>query len=56
MKIKQIYPSNDISSQLKKLCPNGIDLYFDNIGGSHLEAAIYNVNMFGRIVLCGATS
>ncbi|HJT83537.1 MAG TPA: NADP-dependent oxidoreductase [Nitrososphaeraceae archaeon] len=50
------YYNNSISSKLKKLCPNGIDLYFDNIGGHHLEAAIYNMNIFGRIVLCGATS
>jgi NADPH-dependent curcumin reductase CurA len=45
-----------ISSELKRTCPNGIDLYFDNVGGKHLEAAIDNMNMFGRIVLCGTTS
>ena len=50
------YHGNDASSQFKKLCPNGIDLYFGNIDGSHLEAAIYNMNTFGRIVLCDATS
>jgi NADPH-dependent curcumin reductase CurA len=46
----------NISSELKRICPNGIDLYFDNVGGKHLEAAIDNMNMFGRIVLCGTTS
>ena len=47
---------SDISSELKRACPNGIDLYFDNVGGKHLEAAIDNMSPFGRIVLCGATS
>jgi len=46
----------NISTELKRACPNGIDLYFDNVGGKHLEAAIDNMNMFGRIVLCGTTS
>jgi NADPH-dependent curcumin reductase CurA len=45
-----------ISSELKRASPNGIDLYFDNVGGKHLEAAIDNMNIFGRIVLCGTTS
>ena len=47
---------DNISSELKKACPNGVDLYFDNVGGKHLEAAIDNMNVFGRIVLCGTTS
>jgi NADPH-dependent curcumin reductase CurA len=47
---------DNISSELKRVCPNGIDLYFDNVGGKHLEAAIDNMNTFGRIVLCGTTS
>src|SRR5919198_797947 len=46
----------NISSELNRVCPNGIDLYFDNVGGKHLEAAIDNMNIFGRIVLCGTTS
>ena len=47
---------SDISSELKRACPNGIDLYFDNVGGKPLEAALDNMSTFGRIVLCGATS
>jgi len=47
---------DNISSELKRVCPNGIDLYFDNVGGKHLEAAIDNMNIFGRIALCGTTS
>jgi NADPH-dependent curcumin reductase CurA len=47
---------NNISSELKKACPEGIDLYFDNVGGKHLEAAIDNMKPFGRVVLCGMIS
>lgn len=47
---------DNISTELRRVCPNGIDLYFDNVGGKHLEAAIDNMNIFGRIALCGTTS
>ncbi|MDW0227907.1 MAG: NADP-dependent oxidoreductase, partial [Nitrososphaeraceae archaeon] len=47
---------DNISSELKKFCPNGIDVYFDNVGGKHLEAALDNMKMFGKIVLCGMIS
>lgn len=47
---------DNISSELKKFCPNGIDVYFDNVGGKHLEAALNNMKMFGKIVLCGMIS
>jgi NADPH-dependent curcumin reductase CurA len=47
---------NNISSELRKSCSDGIDIYFDNVGGKHLEAAIDNMKIFGRILLCGMIS
>lgn len=39
--------------QMVKLCREGFHVYFDNVGGDHLEAALLNMRNFGRIVLCG---
>ena len=47
---------DNITEELNRACPNGIDIYFDNVGGKHLEAAINNMNTFGKIALCGTTS
>jgi len=47
---------DDISARLGEVCPDGIDVYFDNVGGDHLEGAIDHMNDFGRIVCCGAIS
>jgi NADPH-dependent curcumin reductase CurA len=52
---KEVGETN-ISAELGKSCPDGIDIYFDNVGGKHLEAAIENMKTFGRIVLCGMIS
>ncbi len=43
---------DNLSSELRRVCPSGIDIYFDNVGGKHLEAAIENMKVFGRVVLC----
>ena len=42
-----------LTAELGKHCPNGIDVYFENVGGAHLEAALDHMNSFGRIALCG---
>jgi NADPH-dependent curcumin reductase CurA len=44
---------DDLSTELRRLCPDGIDVYFDNVGGQHLEAALARMNNFGRVVACG---
>ncbi|MCP2169177.1 NADP-dependent oxidoreductase [Goodfellowiella coeruleoviolacea] len=50
------YKDGPVYEQLKKLTPNGIDVYFDNVGGEHLEAAISRLNLHGRITVCGMIS
>ena len=42
--------------ELGRLCPDGIDVYFENVGGAHLEAALEHMNPFGRLALCGMIS
>ena len=46
----------DLATTLEEAAPDGIDLYFDNVGGTHLEAAFNVLNPFGRVVLCGMIS
>lgn len=45
-----------LSTELGKHCPQGLDVYFENVGGVHLEAALDHMNLRGRIVLCGMIS
>jgi NADPH-dependent curcumin reductase CurA len=44
-----VYQETGSSEQLKKLAPNGLDIYYDNVGGEQLEAALYNMKVRGRI-------
>lgn len=46
----------DLKAELGKHCPNGIDIYFENVGGAHLEAALTHMNNNGRIPVCGMIS
>lgn len=50
------YKEGPVAEQLKSAAPDGIDVYFDNVGGEHLEAAIGSLNTYGRITACGAVS
>jgi NADPH-dependent curcumin reductase CurA len=50
------YKKEKPADALKRLAPNGIDIYYENVGGEHLEAAIDAMNDFGRIVACGMIS
>ncbi|KAB2079638.1 hypothetical protein ES319_A05G018000v1 [Gossypium barbadense] len=46
----------DLNSTLKRYFPNGIDIYFDNVGGEMQEVAVSNMNINGRIAVCGVIS
>ncbi|MFB8771255.1 NADP-dependent oxidoreductase [Streptomyces broussonetiae] len=50
------YKDGPVSRQLRAAAPDGIDVYFDNVGGDHLEAAIGSLNRGGRIAVCGMIS
>ncbi|XP_059656097.1 2-alkenal reductase (NADP(+)-dependent)-like [Cornus florida] len=47
---------HDLDAALKRYSPEGIDIYFDNVGGEMLDAALLNMRKHGRIVVCGQTS
>ncbi len=47
---------DDVITEVGKQCPQGIDVYFENVGGVHLEAALEHMNKFGRIIMCGMIS
>ncbi|PWA60835.1 alcohol dehydrogenase superfamily, zinc-type [Artemisia annua] len=47
---------SDLNSTLQKYFPDGIDIYFDNVGGEMLVAAVPNMNLHGRVAVCGVIS
>lgn len=50
------YKAGPVDDALRVHCPNGIDVYFDNVGGETLDAVLMQMNYKGRIVLCGGIS
>jgi NADPH-dependent curcumin reductase CurA len=50
------YHTEKVAARLRELCPQGIDVFWDNVGGAILEAALANLAMHARVVLCGAIS
>jgi len=48
------YHNADLVSKLREGAPNGLDVYFDNVGAEHLQAALMCMRQFGRVALCGA--
>ena len=49
-------PANDLSSTLQSLCPEGIDIYFDNVGGNITDTVISLLNVKARVAICGQSS
>ncbi len=50
------YKDGPVAAQLREAAPDGIDVYFDNVGGEHLEAAIGSLNVGGHAAICGMIS
>ncbi|GAA3912783.1 NADP-dependent oxidoreductase [Microbacterium invictum] len=50
------YRAGPVRRSLKAAAPEGIDVYFDNVGGEHLEAALSSLHVGGRVAMCGAIS
>src|SRR5690606_9450810 len=44
--------TNDMKKEISEACPNGVDVYFDNVGGEILDAALMNMNKYGRVINC----
>ncbi len=50
------YRKGNLFGDVSKACPNGIDIYYENVGGEHLETALELMNQKGRLVMCGMIS
>lgn len=48
--------TDNMTEAIKKACPDGVDVYFDNVGGEISEAVLFSINKFSRTVVCGAIS
>ena len=50
------YKRGDLGDQLREACPDGVDVFFDNVGGDVLDAVLDNLAMHARVIICGAVS
>jgi NADPH-dependent curcumin reductase CurA len=50
------YKAEDVTAALATHCPTGIDVYFDNVGGAILDAALAHLKRYARVIICGAIS
>ena len=50
------YKAEDVGERLADLCPDGVDVFFDNVGGATLETALDHMALHGRVVACGMIS
>ena len=50
------YKSEDVAKRLAELCPQGVDVFFDNVGGEILQAVMQNIAVHGRVAVCGQVS
>jgi NADPH-dependent curcumin reductase CurA len=48
--------TTDYGAKVKELCPNGVDVYFDNVGGPITDAVLFNINVHARVSVCGQIS
>lgn len=50
------YKAEDLPGQVSRACPEGVDIYFDNVGGALLDAALVNMSHGGQVLICGGTA
>jgi NADPH-dependent curcumin reductase CurA len=48
--------TNNMAEAIAAVCPDGVDIYFDNVGGVISDAVLFNINKFARMIICGAIS
>ena len=48
--------TKDMNAAIKAAAPNGVDIYFDNVGGPISDAVLFNINKFARMIICGPIS
>ena len=50
------YKTSNVRNAISNACPNGVDVYFDNVGGEISDAVLMNINKFARVIICGNIS